>query len=129
MDIKNCPRCGKMFTSVAGKSICHNCEKIEEEDFKKVKEFVNENDEATLDMIVKETEVSLKRVNKFIREGRLEISRGLRDAFRCESCGAQIHTGKYCEKCFTSIKTDLVEALRPPDENRRGKMHIGRRSL
>ena len=129
MDVRNCPRCGKMFNSVAGKSICDNCEKQEEEDFKKVKEFVDENGEATLDMIVKGTEVSLKRISKFIREGRLEISRGLSDAFRCESCGAPIKTGKYCEKCFTSVKTDLADALRPIDVNKSGKMHTGRRQL
>ena len=127
MDIRNCTRCGKMFSAVSGKSICQYCEKAEEDDFKKVKEYVDEHGEATLEIIVKETEVSIKRVNKFIREGRLEISRGLRDAFPCESCGLPIVTGRYCENCFKSIKSDLVEALRPPEEKKNGKMHTGRR--
>ena len=129
MDIRNCSRCGKMFSAVTGKTICHHCEKEEENDFRKVKEYVDEYGEATLEMIVRETEVSLKRVSKFIRDGRLEISRGLRDAFRCESCGAPILTGRYCEQCFNSIKSGLVAALRPPEENKRGKMHTGRRSV
>ena len=128
MDIRNCHRCGKMFTAIAGKTICQNCEKAEEEDFKKVKEYIEEHKEATLDIIVRETEIPLKRVSKFIREGRIEITLGLREAFRCESCGAQIVTGRYCERCFTSIKSGLVEALRPSEESKGGKMHhTGRR--
>jgi hypothetical protein len=114
-----------MFTSVGGKGVCQNCEKAEEEDFKKVKEFISDNGMANLDTIVKETEVPLKRITKFIREGRLEISQGLRDAFRCASCGAPIATGKFCEKCFVSMKTELTESLRPQDPNRSGKMHLG----
>jgi len=114
-----------MFTSIGGKMVCPNCEKAEDEDFKTVKEFIAEHREANLDMIVKETGIPLKRITKFIREGRLEISKGLQDSFRCGSCGAPIATGKFCEKCFVSMKTELADALRPADPERSGKMHLG----
>jgi flagellar operon protein (TIGR03826 family) len=130
MDIKNCPRCGKMFTVIAGKVVCPVCEKAEEDDFKKVKDYISEHGEASLDMVVKETGVSLKRITKFIREGRLEVSKGISSDFRCDSCNAPIATGRFCEKCFASMKSGLTEALRPPEASRAGKMHsAGRRNL
>jgi len=118
-----------MFSTISSKLICQNCEKAEEEDFQKVKEYVDDNGEATLYTIIRETGVGLKRISKFIREGRLEISRGLRDAFRCESCGAPISTGRYCESCFTTMKTELLEATRPVQDDNQGRMHSRRRSL
>jgi hypothetical protein len=120
-----------MYTAIGGKSVCPNCEKSEEEDFQKVKEFISEHHEVPLSEVVKETGVSIKRITKFIREGRLEVSKGMSNDFLCESCQEPVATGKYCIKCFTTMKSELVEALRPIEvnEKRSGKMHTGRRTL
>lgn len=130
MEVRNCPRCGKVFTVLPSKTVCPDCEKREDEEFKMVKSYIEDNPQCSLDEVVAETEVPLKRIAKFIREGRLEISPGLRGDFRCESCGAEISKGRYCHSCFAKMKTDLTNAFTNPalvNVRNSGKMHLSKR--
>ena len=42
MDVRNCKNCGKMFNYI-GKPICPSCEKMLEEKFQEVKEYIKEH--------------------------------------------------------------------------------------
>lgn len=108
METKNCPRCGRLFTTLTG-TICDSCSREEEEIFQRVKTYIEENPDNKIGQISKETEVSSKKILKYIKEGRLVISEGLKGALKCGKCGKPITSGKYCDSCVIEINNQVTE--------------------
>jgi flagellar operon protein (TIGR03826 family) len=109
MEMRNCPKCGKIFAYTA-KPICKSCEQKEEETFETIRDYMEQNPTCNLGELSEATGVSPKLITRFIREGRLQITSGLRGEITCESCGKPILTGRYCEDCFLQVSRE-VEAL------------------
>ena len=107
MEVKVCKHCKKMFQYITGPVICPRCKQIEEEQFQKVKEYLRENPGAAMNVVSEETQVSVKLIQSFLRQGRLQIAPGSPISLVCEKCGAPILTGKYCNQC----KNELVNQL------------------
>ncbi|HYF84390.1 MAG TPA: TIGR03826 family flagellar region protein [Clostridia bacterium] len=106
-EIRNCPRCGKIFTCL-GRPICGNCIATEENEFKVVKEYVYDNPGATISEVSNETEVSVEKIMRFLREERLEIrSENSNLLLECERCGRAINSGRFCENCKGEINKDF----------------------
>ncbi len=102
-DIRNCPRCGKVFTCI-GRPICNKCVELEENEFKIVKEYIYDNPGATISEVSEETEVSVEKIMRFLREERLEIkSENSNLLLECERCGRAINSGRFCENCKIDI--------------------------
>lgn len=102
-EIKNCPRCGKIF-SYMGRPICNKCIEVEENEFKRVKEYVYDNPGATISETSQETEVTVEKIMRFLREERLEIkSENSNMVLECERCGTAIRSGRFCEHCKRDI--------------------------
>lgn len=108
MEAKNCPRCGRLFTSLRG-NVCQGCEKAEEESFQTLKEYIDENPFCTLAELAEGTKISVKRITQYIRDGRLEISKGMHEDIGCEKCGKPITRGRYCDNCLVNITQGLNE--------------------
>lgn len=106
-EIRNCPRCGKIFTYV-GRPICIRCIETEENEFKIVKEYIYDNPGATISEVSQETEVSVEKIMRFLREERLEIkSENSNLLLECERCGRAINSGRFCENCKGQINKDF----------------------
>jgi flagellar operon protein (TIGR03826 family) len=126
MDFVNCPRCGRLFQSM-GSSICKECEKEEEMAFDELKHYLDENPNCSLAQLAEHTGISPKRIMRFIRQGRIEISSGTNIEVTCEVCGTRIRTGRYCDSCFIKVSQE-IESMRPDtpkdDDDRKGpRMH------
>lgn len=106
MAIKNCPKCGRLFSDDSG-VICAICRKEDENVYEKVRTFIKENPDCTIAEVATATEVSQKKISRYIREGRIEISKGMLDDVRCDACGQPITTGRFCETCAHKLKIDL----------------------
>ncbi|MDR1531605.1 MAG: hypothetical protein LBS62_05375, partial [Clostridiales bacterium] len=123
MEMRNCPKCGKLFTFTTV-PICKSCEKKEEGQFEVIKAYMDENPSCTLGQLSHETGVPTKLIVRFIRDGRLQITNGMRGEITCESCGKPITTGRYCDACFIEINREVKEMF---DNNtplkRSAKMH------
>lgn len=100
MPLANCKECGKLFfkTSV---DICPECQKKEEEDFNRVKDYLKKNPTASIPEIIEATEVSEAKISKFIRAGRLSIKP------TCESCGKVIDSGRFCPECRVKLLREV----------------------
>lgn len=109
MDVKVCKVCKKMFQYIAGAEICPNCRRKEEELFQKVKDYLRENPGADMIEVNEATEVSVSLIEKFLREGRLQVSADSPIALACERCGRRIMTGRLCIECKKQIAGDLDE--------------------
>ena len=106
-EIRNCPRCGKIFTCF-GRPICNGCIETEENEFKIVKEYIYDNPGATISEVSQETEVSIDKIMRFLREERLEIrSENSNLLLECEKCGRAINSGRFCENCKGQLNKDF----------------------
>lgn len=108
MEVKVCRNCKKMFQYTTGPVLCPKCKQIEEELFLKVKEFLRENPGATLYEVTQVTGVSARLIEKYLRQGRLQVAIGSPMALNCERCGKKIVTGKYCNECKKEISDELT---------------------
>lgn len=112
MEVKVCKSCKKLFQHVVGPEICQSCKQLEEDLFQKVKAYLRENPGATMHVVSEETEVSVSLIEKFLRQGRLEVSPDSLIALSCEMCGKRITSGRYCSSCKSELTNGLNEAKR-----------------
>ena len=133
LDLRNCKSCGRAF-QYSGDPICNRCQGSVEEEYKRVKEYLYENPGASVGEVSEATEVSEKRILKFLREGRLEIKDDTNFVLDCERCGVSIKSGRYCDGCAHAMSSEFSAALAPkkkkPEENKPAntkksqKMHV-----
>ncbi|MDR1065930.1 MAG: winged helix-turn-helix transcriptional regulator [Clostridiales bacterium] len=115
MEIRNCPLCGKLFSD-AGKGICPQCVVKDEEIFKTLKEYIDENPKMSKAYVSEETGVSPGRISRYVKEGRLIVSEGMAEDFACENCGKPVSTGRYCKACLRELNKGLDAALSDESE-------------
>ena len=114
MEVTNCRSCGRLFNVLSNETICPNCQKKLDDKFKEVKEFLDENPNASVEKVSRETHTSTKQIRKWIREERLILSDGVLDGITCDRCGKPIRTGKYCDQCKTKMANTLLSAFEKP---------------
>jgi len=100
MKLKNCVKCGKLFSPQAGEKVCPVCRKEEENGFEKVKNYLWDNPHATIDEVHEETGVEKDTIMKFVKDERL-IAEGINVDWKheCERCGKAISHGRFCASC------------------------------
>lgn len=129
MDIRNCKRCGTVFP-YQGIPICNSCKRQDEEDFLRVKKFLEEHPNTTLLELSNELEISVEKVKKFLKEGRLEAI-GANLMIECEACGKLIKNGRYCEECqnktmknLKGIAKDMMASQKPASSKKTGGFYF-----
>lgn len=129
MNIKNCTKCKKIFSSLRGENICAECVKKEEEEFNIIREYLRVNRGANIDVVSEETGVSIKQIMKYLREGRLQATEGMSDFLKCEKCGVSIITGQFCKDCsekMTKALKSIISTKPIENENSGPRMHLKR---
>lgn len=121
MDMRNCPKCKKVFAYTRS-PLCSTCEREEEQLFEKVRDYIKENPICTLSEVASATKASSKKIMKYIKEGKIEISQGMHGEVQCEQCGKPIAKGKYCDKCVININQTVDDMFTPKAKT--AKMHI-----
>jgi len=112
-DVRNCKRCGKLYNYIGGPMLCPICLDKDEEDFKRIKDYLYENPGASMAEISSVLEISTEKITRFLREGRLEIINNENNLIlECESCGRPIKTGRYCDDCAREMREDLKKTAR-----------------
>lgn len=107
MEVKNCMKCKKIFQYLSGPPLCPNCREQEEKDFQKVKDYLREHPRATITEVSEELEISVEKITRYLKEGRLEIAPGSAIILECERCGSPITTGRFCNACSGRLESDL----------------------
>ncbi|KAI4453421.1 snf2/rad54 helicase family [Holotrichia oblita] len=128
MDTKNCARCGKWFSTIKSTPICPACEKQEEETFKVVKGYIDDHPHSTTAEVSEATDVSVKKILKYLKDGRLEVSAGMKGDIMCDACGKPIPRGRYCDSCAIKINQEVndifaadMKKSSPDDEKDKSK--------
>lgn len=106
MKIVNCAICNNPFVKKA-RDICPKCIQLEIDLLNRVRIYLRDNPKAKLNEVADETGVAVKIINRFIREGQLNIM------VRCEKCGVKVkNTGgkKYCNTCAALVKKGIMSS-------------------
>ncbi|MDO3412087.1 flagellar protein [Saccharibacillus sp. CPCC 101409] len=109
MNLANCPRCGKLFV-MNYKGICTNCMKDIEAEYEACVKYLRENKGANIQELSDETDVSIRQITTFIRDGRISIANAPNMGYPCEVCGTMLREGNMCESCRSKLTSDLREA-------------------
>ena len=111
-EIRNCKICRKIFQYVAGPVYCPACMKLDDSEFDKVREFLRDFPGANIREVTDNTHVSPNKINRWLREERLEISENSPISINCESCGVRIRSGRFCVECSKSLAREMMNAGR-----------------
>lgn len=118
-EIRNCIKCGRIFQYDGFNKKCDRCRRNEEEEFKKVKEYLYDHPGATITMVSEETGVEEDLILKYLRQGRLEITtEGGSLVLDCERCGKAIRTGRFCDPCAEEMARELKGAFKPKEKEK-----------
>lgn len=115
--IKNCARCGRLFTGVD--DVCPACLAEEQEEFDRVRAYLIRHRNASVAEVSAQTGVAVTQIHRWVRAGRLKVSpEQLGGGLRCERCGAPIDSGRFCRKCLGELARALrqVANAAPPAE-------------
>lgn len=106
-DLRNCSKCGRLFGYV-GSPICSYCREEEEDEFKKVKEYLYDYPGSTVFEVSEATGVETEKIMRFLREERLQVSsENPNMLLECEGCGRPINTGRFCQKCREDLQASM----------------------
>lgn len=114
MNVSNCKSCGRLFNVLVNEKICPACKQALEDDFQRVKKYLEEHPNASVEEVSRENDVTVKQIKQWVREERLVFSEGSLEGVECENCGTLICTGRFCEECKLKMKNNLMSALDKP---------------
>lgn len=120
MNVANCPRCGKIFVKGFAE-VCQNCLKDLEQQYDKCVKYLRANKGTNINDLSEATDVSVKQITKFIRDGRISIVHAPNMAYPCEVCGTLIRESTICESCRMKLVKDVrnnAEDQRREEERR-----------
>ena len=102
--VECCENCGTLFNYPGfGSKYCPLCR---EEDTKRrntVKEFLRSHGNANMYEISLATGIPEKQVKQYLRDGMLEIPEGSPVYIKCECCGCDIRSGRWCPSCAARL--------------------------
>ncbi len=98
-----------LFNYIAGEPFCIKCKTEMEEVFKVVKDYINNNQNATIDETALQCGVTASDIKRWLREGRLELTNNSAIKLGCKSCGKQIRSGNLCDACTKMITVGFAD--------------------
>lgn len=111
MNVRNCRKCGKLFNYAVGPLMCPDCVKALEEEFQKVKAYIQEHQNCGIHEVARECEVDVNQIQQWLREERLQLGEGSQIELTCESCGVLIRSGRFCDKCKANVSSGFTQML------------------
>ena len=115
MEIRNCRACGRMFSYIEGGSfLCPACQAELEDKFQVAKKYIRENAGASIQEVAEAADVSVKQIEKWIREERLAFADDSPVGIACEKCGRMIRSGRFCDSCKASMASNFSDLYEKP---------------
>lgn len=127
VEIGRCDNCKGLLKDYGfGIYKCTQCGHEMLTEFGRVKKYIEENGPSNAFNISQGTGVSMAKIDKFLRQGRIEIPEGSDSYISCEMCGNEIRYGRYCPQCALKQKKVSMTGFLPGEvgevPKRAGKM-------
>ncbi|MED4600705.1 flagellar protein [Paenibacillus validus] len=123
LNVANCYRCGKIYVKNMH-GLCPNCIKDIESQYEKCLKYLREYRTCTIHELSEATEVPVKQITKFIREGRISIKNNPNMSYSCEVCGTAIKDHTICDSCRTRLAKDASNMME--DDQRKKEKQEGK---
>ncbi|MFC4599671.1 TIGR03826 family flagellar region protein [Cohnella hongkongensis] len=117
MNLTYCPKCGRLF-SKSFRDVCNSCYQQLEKDYERCAEHLRKNRGMDIQQLSEETEISIKQITKWVREGRISLMDAPNLSYPCESCGTLIREDHLCDSCKKRLTRDVKNAVATPTEPR-----------
>ncbi|EJW18415.1 flagellar protein [Paenibacillus alvei] len=117
MELSNCPRCGILFAK-AFRDLCPNCLKQIEQEYERCVAYLREERQATMQELSEATEVSVRQITRFIKEGRISIYQAPNLTYDCEICHKPIREGNMCEPCRNRLVKEFTQTVVGAEETK-----------
>ena len=111
MNVRNCRKCRRLFNYVMGPMYCAQCRQEMEEEFQKVKKYVQEHPGSDIRMVSEACEVDPMQIRQWIKEERLCFADDSPIGIACERCGITIKSGRFCAKCKSEMTSELKSVM------------------
>lgn len=99
-----CKTCGGVLVYRGlGEYICEECKEKDYDNYGKTRNYIEENPGASAVEIEKNAGVSKAAIREMLKQSRFEIVEGTKSFLRCESCGKEVRSGRYCSECEKNI--------------------------
>lgn len=109
----NCPKCnGIMVFKGLGEYKCEDCKYVDYDDYGKVRLYIEKHSGATAMEVEQATGVSQKAIRQLLKEERIMVAEGSAVFLKCEICGTEIRSGRFCPKCLTNHNRRIEEEAR-----------------
>lgn len=95
-----------------GEYQCEDCGEFEYDDYGKVRNYLDRHRGANVAEISDATGVSHKSIRDMIKDNRFEVINNAGGYIRCEMCGVNINSGRFCSKCEMLYHRKLEEEAR-----------------
>ncbi|WP_028550999.1 flagellar protein [Paenibacillus sp. UNC451MF] len=105
LNVDNCDRCGKIYVK-NNYGLCGQCLKDIDLQYEKCLKYLREQRSCSIHELSEATEVSVKQITKFIREGRISIKNNPNMSYHCEICSTPIREHTICESCRQRLAKD-----------------------
>ena len=117
-----------------GKKICPACLDDMDGHFVKVRDYLDEFPNASVELVSDETEVPKSVILQLIKEGRLIIGDGSKVSSKhCEVCKKPIYEGRMCVKCQSNLQAIIEKntggkkpAVSSQGDSMKGSAKIGK---
>src|SRR5690606_27608877 len=100
---------GKVFAKGL-RDICPACVKDIEREYDACLNYLRLNKGATIHEVSDETQVSIRQITNFIKEGRISLYNTPNMGYPCEVCGIIIREGGICTECRKRLARDVNTA-------------------
>lgn len=122
MDLMNCPRCGKLCAKNF-RDVCPACIREIDKEYERCADHLRKNRGATTIELSEATDVTVRQISKFIREGRISMIGAPNLTYPCESCTIPIREGNLCLDCrsrlLKAIDSTMASEKKLTDDQRR----------
>lgn len=124
MSIKNCPICGKIFEYSNLTTVCPECWIKNENDFKKIKDYLYDNPNQNIIQLSEATGIPIEKIKCYMREERIVSTNNTSSSLLdCKLCGKAINFGNYCDDCRKTLEEPKVTSVRSNSSSRSVRMH------
>ncbi len=95
-----CKDCGGiMIYQGVGEYQCEDCGKKDYDDYGKVRNYLERFRGATVAQVSANTGISHKKIRDMVKENRFEVIDDQMGYLKCEICGVNIKSGRFCSNC------------------------------
>ena len=108
MSARNCPICGRMFEDMGIQDVCAGCSVENENELRKVKDYLYLHPNNSILDVSEATGVSLEKLKLYLRNERLvAVNNNSASLLGCKKCGQPIANGNHCPQCQKEIDNEL----------------------